>query len=312
MNILQRIRHRIAAIARKEAQQEVEILYQRLPQLIEFHLSPPEDRQDAYDHTKDPIRFHALFVQLREGLVRVGATVEDLPINVPRFENWIQRHAALARFYEMMGPSRIQKCLEHYVTDELLQLHRGAVYLDVGAKNSPWAAILRDRGIQAYRLDRDYPAGVRGFDIGADACATGLPDAYADAISLQCAYNCFAGDADVRFLGEAARLLKPGGRCVISPLCLDETHFCTRSAYCDLTGILPDPGARFVWRTDGFRLPFVRTYSPEAFRSRVLSCLPPSLSATVFFVNNMTELANHFAGQRIYGYFYLRLTKAFS
>ncbi len=309
MKFIRWVRNRIAAIARREARKEIELLYERLPQLIEFHTSPPEARQDYYDHTKDPVRFHALFEKLREDLIRLGARVENMRIDLADFETWLSRNDALARFYESMGASRIQKCLEHYVADQLLRMPPGAIYLDIGAKNSPWAATLRKRGIRAYRLDMDYPAGVRGYDIGADACATGLPSDYADAISAQCAYNCFAGDADIRFLSESARILKPGRRCVIAPLCLDETHFCTRSPYCDLSGVAPDPGARWVWRTDGFHLPFVRTYSPEAFKARVLDHLPKGLSATVFYISNMDELRRQFPDQRIYGYFHLLLEK---
>lgn len=310
MNPFQYLRDRVAAIARKAAREEVETLYERLPQLIEFHTSPPEDRQDFYDHTKDPVRFYPLFERLCDELIRLGVSVEQLHVDISDFDGWMAAHSKLSQFYEKMGASRVQKCLEHYIAAQLLALTDGAIYLDVGAKNSPWATLLRERGIRAYRLDMDYPAGRRGFDIGADACATGLPAEYANAISLQCAYNCFAGDADIRFLTEVARVLKPGGRCVMAPLCLDETHFCTRSAYCDLTGLEPDPGAKWVWRTDGYRLPFVRTYSPEAFRARVLNKLPAALSAKVYYISNMPEMWAHFPGQRIYGFFHLALTKS--
>jgi SAM-dependent methyltransferase len=309
MNLIQSIRRRIADIARKEAQREIEMVYERLPQLIAFHQSPPHERQDFYDHTQDPLRFHELFARLRDELQSLGAAVEDKPVDLQDFQLWLSGHAQLSEFYKMMGASRIQKCLEHYMVDRLLRLQPDQVYVDIGAKNSPWARLLRRRSVRAYRLDLSYPLGRHGIDIGADACATGLPDAFADALSLQCAFNCFAGDADIRFLPEAARLLKPRGRCAIAPLCVDETHYCTRSPYCDLSGMEPDPGAKWVWRTDGFRLPFVRAYSPEAFRDRILKNLPAALSAAIFYVTNLRELARAFPGQRIYGYFCLLLTK---
>jgi len=39
-----------------------------------------------------------------------------------------------------------------------------------------------------------------------------LPDGFASVLSLQCAYECFMGDADIRFVEEAGRFwIKNGG-----------------------------------------------------------------------------------------------------
>ncbi|WP_425482769.1 hypothetical protein [Caldichromatium japonicum] len=46
--------------------------------------------------------------------------------------------------------------------------------------------------------------------------------------SLHCAFEMFAGDDDVLFVQEAARLLVPGGRVVILPLYM-YTHYCAYS-----------------------------------------------------------------------------------
>lgn len=306
MNIwpLNVLRRRMAAVARKEAQKEIEVLYRQLPHLIAFHTSRPEERQDAYDHTKDAPAYFELAAHLREELVLRGIEVVEATVNLSSFEAWMQQNKILVRFYESMGASQIQKLLEHYLVHREIAFEPGQLYVDVGAKTSPWASLLRKRGVEAWRLDRDYPPGRHGMDIGADACATGLPDASVHAVSLQCAYNCLAGEADILFLREADRILKPGGTLVIVPLCLDSVHYCTRSAYCDLSGLEPDPGALWLWRSDGYRLPFTRTYSPSAFQERVIKNLPATLVTQVHFLTNLPELWQRYPGQRIYGCFY--------
>ncbi len=82
-----------------------------------------------------------------------------------------------------------------------------------------------------------YPEGIHGINIGADAADTNLPGAFASAMSAQCAYEAFAGDADIRFVGEAARILDHGGRYAIIPLYLDDTYFIATSPYCSQEGL---------------------------------------------------------------------------
>lgn len=309
MKWFQTLRKRLAGLARKEAQKEIEQVYKLFPQLLAFHMSPPEQRQDFYDHTKDPLRYRKLFHELADQLRSLGVTVRNFTVDLSDFARWLREFAPLVEFYRFMGASQVEKCLEHYVAYSLLSLRRGDTYLDVGAKNSPWASLLRQRGIQAFRLDTAYSPGRHGIDIGADACATMLPPNFADGISLQCAYNCFAGTADIRFLSEAFRVLKPHGKCVITPLCLDKAYYCTRSPYCDLTGFESDPGALCVWRTDEYRLPFTRTYSPKAFHDRVWTQLPSGLSGEVLYLTNWDTFSESYPGQRVYGCFHLLLTK---
>jgi hypothetical protein len=78
------------------------------------------------------------------------------------------------------------------------------VYIDVAAAGSPWAEILNARGVKAYRLDLSFSKGINRMDIGADAGNTRLPDDFASVLSLQCAYECFMGDADIDFVREAS------------------------------------------------------------------------------------------------------------
>ncbi len=300
---------RVAGIARKEVDRAMEKLYDRLPDLIAFHNSRPEERQSFYDHTKDPLGNAAHFASVRDALVREGAPLRDVDIDIADFARWLDEFPELRPFYSRLLTPPVQKCLEHYLAFRLLDMTPADVYIDIAASGSPWTGLLNRRGIRAYRLDLAYPQGVHGTDIGADACDTGLKDGFATVLSAQCAFNTFMGDADIRFLSEAARLLAPGGRCGIFPLCVDDTHMVARSPYVRVPGFAADPGAKSVWRDDEHHQPFSRQYSPAAFNARVMSNLPASLSAEVLFFRNLTDVMRQFPGERLYGFFALLLRR---
>lgn len=305
----EKLKNRIAAIARAEARKATDEWLLLLPQLMQFQQSKPEDRQSFYDHTKDPVGDRPVFVRIRERLSAAGVPVEDVDVDIPAFKQWLTEFHEMPAFYRKLQTPTIQKCLEHFMVHRLLDIKPGDVYLDIAASGSPWARFLRQRGIEAYRLDLDYPKGIHGIDIGADAANTGLPAGFATALSAQCAYNCFMGNADVRFLAEASRLLRPGGRCAIIPLCLDDTYFVTRSPFMLVPNFVSDPESRCVWRDDEHRVPFSRHYSPEAFASRIMSQLPADLEGRVLFLRNLVDVGREFPGERLYGYFMFTCVK---
>lgn len=305
-----KLKTRVAGIARKEIDKAMEDLYARLPDLIAFHNSRPEERQSFYDHTKDPMGHAAHFAGIKDDLVQAGAPVREVDVDIPDFDRWLAEFPELRVFYARLKTPTIEKCLEHYLAYRHLQITPADVYIDVAASGSPWVKVLRARGVQGYRLDLAYPAGIHGMDIGADACATGLKDGFATVLSAQCAYNTFMGDADVRFLREAARLLGPGGRCGVFPLCVDDTYMVARSPYVPVPGFVPDPGAKSVWRDDEHHQPFSRQYAPAVFKSRVIANLPAGLSGEVLFLRNLVDVMKHFPGERVYGYFAFLLRKS--
>lgn len=275
-----------------------------VPQLVEFANSPPEQRQSYHDRGRTPLEGYPYFCELRERLVELGVKVEDTVVDISDFERWLEEYREVAANYRGLGDVMVQKCLEHYLSYRYLNLSAGDVFLDVAAAGSPFVDILRQRlGIDAYRLDLCYPPGIRGKNIGADAGDTGLPAGFAGAIALHCAFECFMGDADTRFVREASRLLTPGGRCVVLPLYLDETYFVATSPLCRQDEVIIDAGALKVWRDDGYQVPFSRHYSPPSFLDRVYSALPDDLEGTVYFVRNLPEVMRHFSGQRVYCYF---------
>lgn len=295
-----RVRGIVGNLVREEVRRAVDEVLPVFAQLVEFRQSPPEARQSFHDHTRAPLENFAVFKGVRDRLAAAGVPVQEVDLDPLDFRRWLEEFAEIRDAYLPNGEVFVEKCLEHYLAFRHLQLAPGDVYVDVAAAASAWAVALRRRGVTSYRLDRRYPPGIRGLDIGADAGDTGLPDGFATALSAQCAFECFQGDADVRFVREAARILAPGGRFAILPLYLDDTYFVSTSPYCDQEKIAVEPEAMKLWRDDAYREPFSRHYSPEAFARRVYAALPEGLRGKVLFVRNLPELIREFPGQRIY------------
>lgn len=307
--IKKQIDKRLRLLFREYLNDELETLLPLNLHYQRYIESTPADRQSQYDHTLDPAAHLPLFCSLKDRLVKAGIPVEEMRIDLADFDAWRQSVPGLDRFYRSFGDMHIEKCLEHYLVDKLLGLEAGDRYLDIASAGSPWASALRQRQIEAYRLDLIYPDGINGMEIGANATATGLPDGFATALSTQCAFELFHGETDLRFLHEAARVLAPGGRLAVLPLYLDDAYFLLQSPYA-----LPPPetaelDATVIWRDDHFRAPYSRHYSPEAFARAIHSRLTGGLDARVYFVSNLGELMQEYPDQRIYCFYVLHATK---
>ena len=250
------------------------------------------------------------FRDLRSRLEPAGVPVSDPSIDIRDFDDWRGRYAVLDRYYRAHRDIHIEKCLEQYLVDCALRLRRVDTYVDMASAGSPWARAIRLRGVEAYRLDLIYRPGIHGINIGSDATATGHAADFARAVSIQCAFGLFFGETDRRFLAETARILEPGGRAVITPLYLDDTHFVLHSPAALPPPESREPGAVRVWRDENVPAPFSRYSSPETFVARIASRLPPGLSGHVRYASNLGEVMEGYPGQRIYPFFTYVLEKA--
>jgi hypothetical protein len=300
----------IHSLVQAEVQNAVQEMLPLLPQLLAYQNSHEEDRQSYHDHTKDPFGNRDLFACLRDRLLKLGIPVEDVHIDVLDFERWLNEFPEVKDTYQGMGEVFVEKCLEHYLAFHHLRIGPHDTYIDMAAAGSPWADALNKKGIKSYRLDLVYPEGMHGTDIGADASNTSLPDGFATALSAQCAFECFANDADVGFVKEAARILSTGGRYGIVPLYVDDTYFVATSPYCNQEGITVEPEARKVWRDDQYKAPFSRHYSPESFQRRIFSNIPEEMAAKVLYFRNLPDIMTHYQGQRVYCFFMLYCERA--
>ena len=298
-----RIKSRLERAVKSAAREEIRDLLPLMPQLVEFQKSPVTDRQSYYDHTKDPQGNLAVYAGLKDRLRSLNIPVEDVDIDIVDFERWCKRTGRLKHHYRRDGTETMHRCLQHYLVSRILKIGPGDVYIDVGAQNSPFAEILNRRGVRAYRLDVAYAQGIRGIDIGADGADTKLPDGFASVLSIQDAFQHFAGDADTRFVKEAARVLNGNGRFGIIPLYVDESSFVAVNPFCDIRRLPRDPDAKMVWREDGVEVDFSRCYSPESFQRRIYAHVPQTMAGRVLYFRNLGEVMQRYPGQTIYSFF---------
>ena len=329
--VKKKITNRISNILRGIVRNEIENVLPILPQLTEFQNSAKEDRQSFYDHTKDPLESISFHEGLKDRLISTGVPVDSISIDIHDFERWLNDFPEIRRHYVKMGDVFMEKCLEHYLAFKHLNISSGDIYIDIASSGSPWAGILNKRGrgktavrgqkfevrerrkaqkgLRAYRLDLSFPKGINGTDIGADAGDTKLPNGFASVLSLQCAYECFMGDADIDFIKEANRILNENGRYGIAPLYLADIHFVSTSPYCNQAEVIIEPEARKVWRDDEYREPFSRHYSPESFAERIVSMIPCGMVGKILFFKNLADMMRHYTGQRIYCFFMFQCEK---
>ena len=198
--------------------------------------------------------------ELARALAVEGFEVRPYAVDLAKWREYLARadYASLDYYDGGRQANFTEKALEHFVAFDLLDLKQGGVYLDIASDGSPTPEIYeRLTGCESWRQDLSYPAGVHGRKIGGDAARLPLADGFADAIGLHCSFEHFEGDADTRFIREAGRVLKPGGRMAILPLYIFHEH-----------GIQTDPAA---W--PGRRLPFApepgaRIYCARRYNNR--------------------------------------------
>ena len=108
---------------------------------------------------------------------------------------------------------------------ELARLSPGARILDLGARAGETVALLRALGFRAEGIDLAprSPLVARG-----DLLHSAYPDGSFDAVISQCAFFVSGNQPDA--LREACRLLRPGGKLLLSDLFFDDPAALLRAA----------------------------------------------------------------------------------
>lgn len=286
------IRSRLGSFVKSVLYDEMGAFVSVTEQVKSYKESSEVERQGYYNKTRDPLA-------LKRRFIKANVPVEDVDINIDDFNKWLNDFAKPNNFYSGIGDIYVEKCLEHYLVYKELKLSKEDVYIDIAASGSLWADMLKMYGFNGYKLDLVYSPGIHGNKIGADAGDMKLPDGFASAMSLQCAFETFQGDADIRFIREAERVLNEKGRFAIVPLYIDDKYIIISSPYCDLSTVDIDNEAVRVWREDGYKVPFSRHYSPEGFTNRIYSQLEV-MSGKIIFFNNLDAVKGIYPDQRVY------------
>jgi hypothetical protein len=248
---------------------------------------------------------------VEDALRALGVTVEDYQVDPASFARFKAEKPFPENYHGGQGGGVWdEKLLEHFIAARLLGLDDyGAddLYVDVAACHSPWAQYLREvRGLNAWAIDlavgqefRDLP-----YYRCEDATTTTFADASIRGASLHCAFEMFAGDDDVDFVREAARILAPGGKVVIVPLYL-HTHYCAYSTAEYWGRGHSDPAAVEHVRMDTWGVPSSRKYDAQMLVRRVLE---PAKAAGLAY--RLRALRNqNMLGNNIYCHFILELSR---
>ncbi|HET7178020.1 MAG TPA: methyltransferase domain-containing protein [Solirubrobacterales bacterium] len=233
------------------------------------------------------------YEDITPSLAEHGAEILSYRIDVDAFWRYVEDAGYRRMAYWDGGKARAgtEKWLEHFVSIDLLRPRPGEVFVDVASCSSPFPDILRERwGCRTYRQDWSYPPGLQGDRIGGDAAALPLPAEFADGLTLHCSFDHFEGDRDRRFLREAERILRPGGRLCILPLY-------TNRRYCLQTDLAAwsrrRPGLErdaLICVADGWGEVHCRFYDAAHFVERILGSLG-RLRLKLYRVENFQEVA---------------------
>jgi len=293
----------VKRIVKEKLDEEFDTRLQIYNQMNEFRNSPPEmlsSNVESKTHIPDLInRFKRLSVPIREEI-----------IDVDEFKQWRKEYPEIISYYDSQNNVKVEKTLEHYLTMKFLNIKKQNVLIDIAACNSPFSNILSNHlGLTGYRLDLIYQPGIHGRNIGGDAGNMPVPDEFADILTLHCAFECFQGDADIRFVIDAQRVLKKGGCFGIVPLYIDDEYFVKVGPKYDKRKVKIEKDAKQIWRDDSFSsVPFSRHYSPESLKERVINNFKEMEYEIIHFIN-LEEISKHFPEQRIYAHFFFKAVK---
>jgi Methyltransferase domain len=223
-----------------------------------------------------------------------GVEVVPYRIDVDAFWRYVADCGYRDMSYWEGGKARAgtEKWLEHFVSIDLLRPQPAEVHIDIASCYSPFPDILGERwGCKTYRQDWLYPAGIEGDRIGSDAADLPVHAESVDGLTLHCSFEHFEGDRDFRFLREADRVLRPGGRLCILPIYFNRS-------YCIQTDLaawhLRHPSFErdaLICAAEGWGEVHGRFYDPAHFAERILTNLG-RLGLTLYRVENYEEVAS--------------------
>ena len=159
---------------------------------------------------------------------------KKIALNKPHFNQYLKSIDILFPFFYQASTNvrYVRKIMEYYFTEKFLGLStygENDIYIDAGCSTSPWVFYLREkRGIKAFGLDlhvENIPVEYRKwYYLGENVTRTTFPDNSVAGISMQSSFECLLKNGDIEFIRECGRILRAGGKVVISPLYLTHNY----------------------------------------------------------------------------------------
>ncbi|MGH9526530.1 MAG: methyltransferase domain-containing protein [Terriglobales bacterium] len=246
----------------------------RLPPHEQQRLGPHVEVHDRPGGRSNPYRPEIGEIWRRLQAVP-GLRTAEWRIDLADFERFPCAHPWSA------APTYYEKKLQYYLSAAALQLTPQDRLLDVASQGSAFPGYARRIvGCDVYRQDLIYPPG-RPHYLPGDAGSLPVEDGFFTAMTLHCSFEHFERDSDTRFIREAARVLRPGGRVCIVPL-----YMSTAPAERYLQTIPNGDAPRQL----GPGCEFCRDYSPESLQERILAPAAGYFRATVFRMANLAAI----------------------
>jgi SAM-dependent methyltransferase len=166
--------------------------------------------------------------QIEADLKEKDFTLQSLDINQTEFSAYLEQ-AQYSKYPNYYGGGTnhdfAPKGVQHFLAAKLLNLSSSDIYLDIASFDSPVSEIYqRLYGCKTYNQDLMFPKGIHGTTIGGDACAMPVADGFATKMALHCSLEHFEKDSDIRFIQEANRVLRKGGKLCVVPLYLFQSY----------------------------------------------------------------------------------------
>jgi SAM-dependent methyltransferase len=190
------------------------------------------------------------------------------------FQNFIESCDYPSNYHGGRGLIFIEKCIEHYLSLELLEIQKSDIYIDIASGKSPFPEFIRRTiGCKVFRSDLSYPLGIyESYRIGGDSTRIPLPNCSVTKASLHCSFEHFEGDADITLIKELHRLLVPGGLVCIIPFYLHNEFSIATDPFVNGERVIFNPGAKVVYlRNYGQR--HGRFYDIKNLKKRILDNL---------------------------------------
>lgn len=218
-----------------------------------------------------------------------GLNVVDYEIDISDYKRY-KGNVAYHKYHNYHGGGLseifVEKSLEHYLAAKMMNLRNDDIYIDVASADSPAAEIYHKLyGCKVYRQDLVFPAGIHGNVIGGDASNMPVDDGFATKMALHCSFEMFEQDSDIRFIREAGRVLRKGGKLCILPLFIFNKYALGTDPSALPKGGIPFENDATLYCAKGSGYRHIRYYDVPHFIERIGGNLG-NLELTIYVVRN--------------------------